>query len=163
MLAIRNQKDFVAGLLFTVTGGAFAVGALDYELGTSARMGPGYFPLALGILLAILGALITLRSLGDTRDPTGALGRIAVKPLALIIGANVIFGVLLGGVPAIGLPPMGLIVSALALVVVASIAGDRFRPREVAVLAVVLAVASYLIFIRLLGLPFQAWPAFISG
>lgn len=163
MLAIRNQKDFVAGLLFTVTGGAFAIGALEYEVGSSARMGPGYFPLALGVILAILGALITLKSLGDTRDPAGDLGRIAYKPLLYIIGANVIFGVLLGGLPVIGLPPMGLIASVVALVVVASIAGDRFQPREVAMLAIILAAASDVLFIRLLGLPFQAWPAFISG
>lgn len=163
MLGIRNQKDFAAGLLFTITGGAFAIGALEYDVGTSARMGPGYFPLALGVILALLGVVITLKALGDGRDPSGTIGRWAFRPLVWIIGANLVFGVLLGGVPAIGLPPMGLMIAVVVLVVVASVAGDGFLPREVAILAVVLAAASYVIFIRLLGLPFEAWPAFVTG
>jgi hypothetical protein len=55
-LRIKSQKDFFAGLMFTVVGIAFAWGATNYTVGNGARMGPGYFPLMLGILLAILGA-----------------------------------------------------------------------------------------------------------
>lgn len=51
----RSQKDFLSGLMFTAVGIAFAVGATNFDIGGAARMGPGYFPLLLGILLAILG------------------------------------------------------------------------------------------------------------
>ncbi len=57
-MKIKSQKDFFSGLMFTIVGAAFALGATTYTVGTGARMGPGYFPLLLGILLAILGATI---------------------------------------------------------------------------------------------------------
>ena len=52
---IKSQKDFFSGLMFMGVGVAFAWGASSYTIGNGARMGPGYFPLALGVLLAILG------------------------------------------------------------------------------------------------------------
>ena len=60
---IKSQQDFFSGLMFTLVGGGFAWGATNYTIGTGARMGPGYFPLLLGIFLAVLGAFITFFSL----------------------------------------------------------------------------------------------------
>lgn len=60
---IKSQKDFFSGLMFMVLGAAFAWGATKYSIGTGARMGPGYFPLMLGILLAVLGGVITFKAL----------------------------------------------------------------------------------------------------
>ena len=54
-MKIKSQKDFFSGLMFTVVGVAFAWGATNYSVGTGARMGPGYFPLVLGILMAVIG------------------------------------------------------------------------------------------------------------
>ena len=50
---IKSQKDFFSGLVFVVVGVAYALGATNYKIGDGARMGPGYFPLLLGVLLAI--------------------------------------------------------------------------------------------------------------
>lgn len=58
----KNLEDFWSGLMFTVTGAAFAVGATNYSMGHSARPGPGYFPLGLGLLLAMLGVVILAKS-----------------------------------------------------------------------------------------------------
>ena len=44
--------------MFIVVGLAFAWGATTYSFGSSARPGPGYFPFGLGIMLAILGAIL---------------------------------------------------------------------------------------------------------
>ena len=52
-MKIKSQKDFFSGLMFTVVGAAFAYGATSYTIGTGARMGPGYFPLLLGVILAL--------------------------------------------------------------------------------------------------------------
>ena len=60
---IKSQKDFFSGLMFMGIGVAFAWGATTYNVGSGARMGPGYFPLMLGILMTILGALITFKAL----------------------------------------------------------------------------------------------------
>ena len=63
MGVIRHPKDFVAGLLFVAVGIAAIVIAANYPLGTAARMGPGYFPRILGILLILLGSALALRAL----------------------------------------------------------------------------------------------------
>ncbi len=162
-MVIKSQKDFLSGLMFTVVGGGFALGARNYDIGEAARMGPGYFPFMLGTILAILGIAITIQSFGDTEKAGEKVGKLAWKPLSLIIGANLLFGALLGGLAPIGLPPMGLLLSVVALVVVASMAGDEFRLVESLILAAVLATGSYVIFVKLLSLPFQVWPSFIAG
>lgn len=160
---IKSQKDFFSGLMFSVVGVAFAWGASNYNVGTGARMGPGYFPLLLGILMAVLGAAIVLESLVVQTVDGEKIGKWAWKPLFFIISANLVFGLMLGGLPSIGIPAMGLIIGIYALTFIASLAGEAFKPKEVAILATVLAIMSYLAFIVLLKLRFPVWPTFIAG
>jgi hypothetical protein len=160
---IKSEKDFFSGLMFTIVGGAFAFGATTYNIGTGARMGPGYFPLLLGIVLAILGMIITAQALISGRPGGDKIGAFAWRPLCFIIGANLLFGVLLGGLPSIGVPAMGLIVAIYGLTLVASLAGERFNFKEVLIVATVLALMSYGAFIMLLKLQFPVWPTFITG
>ena len=162
-MQIKSQKDFFAGLMFLIVGSAFAYFSLKYNVGTGARMGPGYFPRLLGILLAIFGAIIIFHSLRAKVKGGDLIGSFAWKPLCFIIGANLVFGILLGGLPSIKLPAMGLIVGIYALVFIASKAGDTFNFKEVFILATVLAIGSYLAFIVLLKLQFPVWPTFITG
>ncbi len=162
-MKIKSQQDFFSGLMFMAVGIAFAWGATTYTIGEGARMGPGYFPLVLGILLAAMGAFIVFESLVVETESGEPIGQWAWKPLGFIIGANLLFGVLLGGLPSIGLPAMGMIVAIFGLTIVAALAGDEFRLKEVLILAAVLAVGSYVAFIVLLKLQFQVWPTFISG
>jgi hypothetical protein len=162
-LRIKSQKDFFAGLMFTISGVAFAWGATHYTIGTGARMGPGYFPLMLGILLAILGLIVVFGSLVVETEDGDPVGAIAWRPLGFIIGSNILFGVLLAGVPKLGIPAFGLIVAIYGLVFVAALAGDEFKAKEVAILATVLAIGSYLAFVVLLKLQFPVWPSFIAG
>jgi len=161
-LRIKSQKDFVAGLMFTIVGVAFAWGATNYTIGTGARMGPGYFPLMLGVVLAVLGLIITFTALVVETEDGDRIGAIAWRPLGYIIGANVLFGVLLAGVPKLGIPAFGLMVAIYGLTFVAALAGEEFRAKEVIVLATVLAVLSYFAFIVLLKLQFPVWPSFIT-
>jgi hypothetical protein len=126
-------------------------------------MGPGYFPLVLGVLLALLGAMITFQALVVETVDGDKIGRIAWRPLVFIIAANLVFGACLGGLPSIGLPPMGLIVGIFALTFIASNAGDEFNLKEVTILAIILAVMSYAAFILLLKLQFPVWPAFLKA
>ena len=160
---IKSQKDFFSGLMFTLVGAGFAWGATSYNVGTGARMGPGYFPLLLGIFLAVLGAFITFYSLVEHTEDGEPVGKFAWKPIIFILGANVAFGILLGGLPSIGVPAMGLILAIFALVIIASKAGDSFVWKEVLMLAAVLSAGSYLAFIVLLKLQMPVWPTFITG
>jgi len=162
-MRIKSQKDFYAGIMFMVVGIAFAWGATKYNIGEGARMGPGYFPLMLGILLTAIGGFVVFEALVVETEDGEPIGQWAWKPLAFIIGANLLFGVLLGGLPSLGVPAMGLIIAIYGLTFVAALAGDEFKLKEVAILATVLAVGSYLAFIVLLKLQFQVWPTFITG
>jgi hypothetical protein len=163
IVLIKSQKDFFSGLMFTVVGAAFAYGATSYSVGTGGRMGPGYFPLLLGIILAILGGVIMFKALVVETATGDKIGKWAWKPLFFIIAANLLFGILLGGLPSIGLPAMGLIAAIFGITIVASLAGDEFRIKEVLVLSVVLSIGSYLAFVVLLKLQFPVWPTFIAG
>jgi len=161
-MKIQSQKDFLSGLMFTAMGTAFAAGATSYHVGDAARMGPGYFPLLLGILLAVLGLVAVAGALTVRTADGEPIGRAAWRPLLLIIGANVVFGILLGGLPSIGVPAMGLIIAIYALTLIAAMAGTSFALRPTLILATILAVGSYLVFIVGLKLQFQVWPTFIS-
>jgi hypothetical protein len=160
---IKSQKDFFSGLMFALVGGGFAWGATNYTVGTGARMGPGYFPLLLGIALAVLGAFIMFYSLVEHTEDGDKVGKFAWKPICYVLGANIAFGILLGGLPSIGLPAMGLIMAIFALVIIASKAGETFVLKEVLILATILSVGSYLAFIVLLKLQMPVWPTFITG
>ncbi len=160
---IKSQKDFFSGLMFAVVGAAFAYGATSYSIGTGGRMGPGYFPLLLGVILALLGAVIMFKALVVETSTGDKIGKWAWKPLFFIIAANLLFGILLGGLPSLGIPAMGLIAAIFGITIVASLAGDDFRLKEVLVLAVVLSIGSYLAFVVLLKLQFPVWPTFIAG
>jgi hypothetical protein len=160
---IKSQKDFYSGLVYTIVGAAFAYGSTSYNIGTGARMGPGYFPLLLGVMLAIIGAIILFKSL-VVETPTGdEVGSWAWKPLVFIIAGNLLFGILLGGLPSIKFPAMGLIAALYGTTLIVSMAGDEFKLKEVLILGTVLSVMSYLAFILLLKLQFPVWPTFISG
>jgi len=160
---IKSQKDFFAGLMFTIVGAAFALGATTYTVGNGARMGPGYFPLMLGILLAVLGSAILFESLVVETSDGEKIGKWAWRPLAFIILANVLFGVMIGGLPSIKLPAMGMILGIYVLTIVASMADGHFKLKEVLVLATILSIGSYLAFVVLLKLQFPVWPTFITG
>jgi putative tricarboxylic transport membrane protein len=160
---IKSQKDFWSGLVFIAMGVAFAWGATSYTVGEGARMGPGYFPLMLGILLTLIGVFVTFEALVVETEDGEKIGTGAWKPLIFIIASNLIFGILLAGLPKFGIPAMGLIVAIFALTFVAALAGEEFKAKEVAILATILAVGSYLAFIVLLKLQFPVWPSFISA
>ena len=160
---IKSQKDFFAGLFYTVAGAAFAIGATNYNVGTGARMGPGYFPLMLGILLAILGIIITFQSFTKGHPGGDKIGAFAWRPLGFVLGANLAFGALLVGLPSIGFPAMGLIVAIYALVFIASQAQPGSKLKATFILATILAAGSYGAFVKLLSLQFPVWPAFLTN
>jgi hypothetical protein len=160
---IKSQKDFFSGLMFMGVGVAFAWGATTYNVGNGARMGPGYFPLYLGVLMTVLGAIITFQSLVVETLGGDKIGKWAFKPLFFIILANLVFGVLLAGLPSMGIPAMGMIIAIYALVFIASMAEEGWKFKTTLILATVLAIGSYLAFVVALKLQFPVWPAFITG
>ena len=162
-MRIKSQRDFFAGLMFFAVGVAFAWGSSTYTVGSGARMGPGYFPLMLGIVMSLIGLGIMFTGLSVETKDGEPVGKWAWKQIIFVIGANLAFGVLLGGLPTFGVPAMGLIIAIYALTLIASLAGNEFDLKKVLILATVLAIGSYIAFIWALKLQIQVWPTFISG
>lgn len=162
-MALASQKDFVSGLMFMSVGGAFAWGAIDYQIGEAARMGPGYFPFMLGLILVGLGAMVTFNAFKSGPPGGDKIGAVAWRPLVFILGANLLFGALLVGVPALGIPQFGLIVAVFGLVIMAGYAREGARLKDSLILATCLALGSYLAFVKLLNLQFPVLPWFLAN
>lgn len=153
-MKIKSQRDFWSGMMFLVTGIAFAWGATVYSFGSSARPGPGYFPFGLGIILAILGAVILFESLTIETEDGEPVGSFAWRPLLVILGAICLFGAIL--------PRLGLFISLPLLVVISSWASEEFSWKASVVNAIVLTVGSWLIFVKGLGLTIPVLPTFLT-
>ena len=149
MSIIRGTSDFGSGVLFIAAGAATVVFAFNYPMGVAARMGPGYFPRALGALLMLLGALSVLRSFRRDGAPIGGW---RLRPLVVTLGSVVVFGLIL--------PTAGLALSTIFLVIASSVASHEFRPREAVVSSVLMAVLCVGVFGYLLGIQVPIWPAF---
>lgn len=162
-MKIKSQKDFFAGLMYLVVGGSFAIGATEYSIGTGARMGPGYFPLILGVILSLIGLVIAFNATIKGTEDGDPIGKWAWRQVFFVLAANFAFGILLVGIPAWGIPAFGLIVAIYALVLIASCARVGVNFKESLVLATVLAVGSYAVFVWALSLQFPVWPSFIVG
>lgn len=152
-LAIRNQKNFASGLLYLGVGLAFAIAATNYRMGDAARMGPGYFPFALGLLLACIGAVVLAGSLRPGTPPE-QLPKFHFKTLAWILGSVVLFGMLL--------VPLGLVGSLVVLVFVSSMASHEFGWRGALLNALLLLAVCAGAFVYGLGLQLPMWPAFMD-
>jgi hypothetical protein len=146
-MKIKAPRDFWAGLMFIVFGIGFVWVAQNYQMGTSVRMGPAYFPTVLGGLLAVLGIAIVVVSLVSAGPP---VARFYFRPLILIVLATVLFGILL--------KPLGLVLSLAVLVGVGAFGGFEFKWKEVSILYVILAIGSVYVFVKGLGLPIPVWP-----
>ena len=114
--AVTTRKDFWTGIIYVVTGLGALLMARHYAFGSTAHMGPGYFPTAVALLLVAIGAVILARSFFADG---ASIGRIVMKPIALVLGSTIAFGFLINRT--------GLIVAAVVLVLGCAAASDRFR------------------------------------
>jgi hypothetical protein len=147
-MRIRAPKDFWAGVMFLGFAVVAVLAARGYSLGSAGRMGPGYFPLLLGLVLGGLGALLIGRSLVLDGEP---LPHFHVVPLAIIAIAVCLFG--------LAIEPLGLVVSLAILVTLSAWAGRQFRLVETLALALALIVFSVGVFVYALGLTLNVWPS----
>jgi hypothetical protein len=150
-LRIKSEKDFWSGVMFIAIGLAFAWGATAYPFGSSSHPGPGYFPLGLGILMALLGALIVFKSLVVEAEGGDRVGALAWRPLTVVVASLALFGY--------ALPRLGLFLALPLLVLTTSLAGDEFRPLEALLNAALLTLGCWLVFVLGLGLELPLWPA----
>lgn len=138
--------------MFLSFGLGFAWQSGSYEMGTAARTGPGYFPFWLGLVLALLGAIVLLSSLSKTAAET-YVEKFDWRIVFLVIGSIVLYGLTLN--------LLGIYVSIFILVVISSLASREFSLKVAVGNGVFLAIFSYLTFVKGLGLRFPVWPPFL--
>ena len=153
-MQLKNKQDFWSGIMFVGIGAGFAIGATAYSMGTSARMGPGYFPFWLGILLAVLGAIVALGALAKSAEHL-PLEKFDWKILAIVIGAVVGCGLVLNY--------LGVYVSIFLLVFFSSMASHIFNWKVAVVNGICLMIFVWVAFIKGLGLIFPLWPVFLGN
>ena len=146
-MRIRAPKDFWSGVMFCAFAAVGILAARGYSLGAAGKMGPGYFPLLLGGVLALLGVVLIARSIVLDGEP---LPRFHILPLAVIAVAVCLFGVLI--------EPFGLVTALAVLTMLSAWAGPQFRWLEAAALTAALIVFSIGVFVYALGLSLSVWP-----
>ena len=152
-MKIRNQRDFGAGIMYMVIGLFFAIMATQYPMGSAAKMGPGYFPFFLGILMALLGALVLVRSIRATAT-IESIPKFNWRVIGLITGSVVLYGVLL--------PTMGFVVAVFVLVFMSASASHEFHWKGTLVNATFLIIFTYSVFVLGLKLQFPLLPFFLQ-
>jgi len=143
-MAVSNfsTKDLVSGGIFVLAGAYFALEALNYEVGTAFRMGPGFMPLLLGSVLALLG--LGVAASGWKKPDSGQEFSPPWRGIALIIGVIIFFGATIRG---LGFVPVVFISS-----FVAALSSRLNSPLFAAMLAVTLTVMCTVIFVVGLGM-----------
>jgi Tripartite tricarboxylate transporter TctB family len=135
-------KDVLAGGIFIALGVAFAAGALTYEVGSPVRMGPGYVPLVLGLVLAGLGVLVIVK--GFIAGEGNPIGEVDWRAVILITAALLFFGLTVRG--------LGVVGALFGASLLAALARSQTSVREALVIAVGLTALSVVIFIVALQL-----------
>lgn len=143
-LRIRSAEDFWAGAMFIALGIAAIYFAKDYPMGSTMRMGPGYFPTGLGMLLIAVGSLVSMRSFWMQGE---GIGHWAWRPLLVLGGAFAAFGYLID--------KAGFVPALLVLIAGSVFAGREFKWAEFVALLAVLIAGAVGLFVYGLGLPFR--------
>jgi putative tricarboxylic transport membrane protein len=149
---MRNPKDFWAGFIYLGFGLTAVLIARDYGMGTTLKMGPGYFPTVLGYLLMTIGAASTGRSFIVYR---GAMGSFALKGLFLVALSTFVVGFLIRRA--------GVAVALPILIVVSAGASVHFRWRSTLALALGLTLFCILVFSKGLGMPLPVLGPWFGG
>ena len=148
-MVIRNQRAFAAGVLFLLVAIFYFVMSFNYATGTAARMGPGFFPRMVSIVLGLIAAGIIFGSLSPRAKSEG-LEAWDVKGLLWIAGSVALFGALL--------PTFGLVIALAVLIVLSSLASPEFTWRGTVVNTLVLIVFCVGVFVYGIQLQFPVWP-----
>lgn len=142
----RDTRDIIGGLGLAAIGLFAVIYGQRYEFGDLNRMGPGYFPVALGALLAVLGVLIALPAFFRRGEPI----TVAWKTFALVMASIVAF--------AFTLKLLGVVLSTALAVIVASMADNGSTWKGRLMTAAGIALITWLVFKFGLGMVLPTWP-----
>lgn len=139
-----DPADVAAGVIFVAFGLWFGLQSLGLEMGTTLKMGPGYFPAVLSVLLVVLGVAVLVEGLRNAGEPIGPL---ALRGILFILPAPIFFGLTVKGA--------GFVPSLFFTTLIACFATSKMKPLHALALAAGVTVFSTLVFVQGLGLPFR--------
>ncbi len=146
-MKLRGPRDFLAGVVFAGIAALSLYLGRDYPMGNALRMGPGYFPYLIGLLLLGLGILIGARGLAR---PGPGIEQVRVRPLVLVLIAIALF--------AVTIDRLGIVIAVSALLLVCGLASAENRPRQLFAVTGLLLAFTLAVFVYGLKLPFRVWP-----
>ncbi|MCW1411236.1 tripartite tricarboxylate transporter TctB family protein [Rhizobium sp. 1AS11] len=140
-----DSTNAACGAIFVALGAFFAYQSFfTLDLGTAFRMGPGYFPLVLAVVLTLFGAVILIQA---TRVEGEPIGPIAWRGMLFILPAPIFFGLTVRG--------LGFVVALFFTALIACFASQKMKPRTAILLSIGITIFSVAVFSYGLGLPFQ--------
>jgi Tripartite tricarboxylate transporter TctB family len=148
-----NYRDVAAGAIFVLLGLAFAISAMmGLRMGSGLNMGPGYFPRALGFILAGLGAIIILGAVGK---PSSRIGQVSWRGVVLVSVSLFYF--------AFGVRTLGMVPALAGCVILTCLASDRISLLRAVMISAVLTGFATLLFVYGLGLPIPLIGPWLGG
>jgi hypothetical protein len=146
--------DTVNGLcaaFFIGLGLFFAYQSVGIDLGTAFRMGPGYFPLILALILVLLGVVVLIDAIRVESEP---IGHIAWRGIFFILPAPIFFGLTVRG--------LGFVPSIFLTGLIAGFASQKMKPSVALLLAAGLTLFTVIVFSYALGLPFRRFGPWVG-
>ncbi|MGQ7793151.1 tripartite tricarboxylate transporter TctB family protein [Faunimonas sp. B44] len=144
---VRGPVDVFSGLLLAAIAVAAMIFLRDLEVGTARQMGPGYFPIAISLLLLAIGVFLIGRGLVFQG---AAVDRLQFKPVLFVSLSLLAFALLIDRA--------GLVVTIVAQVAIAMLGSPERAYLQSLAFAVALAALSSVVFVRLLGVPVEIFP-----
>jgi len=151
-MTLNSPKYFLSGLFFMLVGVGAVLMSMHLEFGTLRAIGPGFFPTVLGVILAVLGAILVFRAFVVDPEPYVSSD---LKVAALVLGGSALFGILIR--------PAGLVIAIVAMILTAALATKELSFREAVLVAAGLAIGSVLVFVYALGLPIPVFGSLLRG
>jgi hypothetical protein len=148
---LLKNKDLLAGLMFVVIGATFWIGAGNYQMGSAARMGPGWFPSVLGAIMTALGTLIAVLGLKNQAkwSATEGIGW-TFRPVIILTAAVILFG--------FTLPTLGMIAAIILLCFISGVAAHDREYKSLAMITVIMCIFCAAVFIWGLKLQMKLFP-----
>ena len=153
-IRIRAPRDFwgglalvaLAALAFWLTGNLAGMQGVSFGAGTAPRLFAG--------ILAVFGLVVAITGLFTDGPP---LDGYAMRGPAFVVAGIVTFAIMMRGFWFI--PPLGLVASTFATYLIAISGSREMRWLESLIAAAAMTVFCVLLFVYLLQLPFELWPA----
>jgi len=148
---MSQNNDFWGGVMLILMGAGAVIIARNYHFGSVLRMGPGFFPTILGVILIMFGLAIMIKGLIKGEKIRGL---VSWRALILLSLSLILFGILI--------ERAGLLPALAALIFCSAYASKEFKLLEVFLLVGVLILISVSLFVWGLGLPFTLIKGFLG-